>query len=108
MSYLSDQLSDQSLAKISSENVSLEKRIDSMIWFLNNLHITNDTSVKEALAEFCNFCASLDEQFNFFEEKWISVLNGLLLMFRQQRPDIQALILRVILELCRKESNIQV
>jgi hypothetical protein len=75
---------------------------------LDNLHIANDTSVKEALVEFCNYCVNLDEQLEYYQQHWLKILLGILSMLKKARPDVQIILLRILLELCRKETNIQI
>jgi hypothetical protein len=105
MTYLSEQLSTKKLASVQNQDRSIEKRLLSFIWFLDNTHVATEQQIKNALTEFCTFSMNSDEVMDNHQELWIKIIEGLLVMLNKTRPDFQVLILRILLELSRNGAN---
>ncbi|KAG2382334.1 hypothetical protein C9374_005536 [Naegleria lovaniensis] len=104
-SYLFENISGHKLASLSDP--SLEKKLESFLWFLQNTtnpNSTSDSVTKTALTEFYKLCINLDDELSMYENYWKLITQSLMEQVKTSRPDIQHLQLGIISEICRKEE----
>ncbi len=69
LNYLTEQLSEQKIVDISSKQTPIESKIQSFLWFLQNMDFTQDQNLKTGFLEFIEYISITDIQPDATTEK---------------------------------------